>query len=102
MIAMQIWIVLFIWSSDASNIAICKQWAEVVKCRKCKICDHTHIPTQIICIAYAYAILYAENSHATNYVIFEGGLRIWNAETKSIFLRSEEKGIPGMHYCLIC
>lgn len=55
----------------------------------------------IICIAYAYAILYAENSHL-GYVIFEGGLRIWNAETKSIFLRSEEKGIPGMHYCLIC
>ena len=49
-------------------------------------------------MTYARAVLYAENSHVTNSFMFEGGLRIWNAETKSIFLRSEEKGIPGMHY----
>lgn len=52
-------------------------------------------------MTYARAILYAENSHVTNNFMFEGGLRIWNAETKSIFLRSEEKGIPGMHCCSI-
>ena len=90
-----------IWSNDTNNIASSKQCVEDIKCRKYKICDHKHVPTLIIYMSYARAVLYAENSHVTNSFMFEGGLRIWNAETKSIFLRSEEKGIPGMHYCSI-